>query len=208
MPNLPQRKQSTREEAATSDAMLLKQSLGGDVRGFEALVNRYRGPLLKYIRRVLKDDEQANDVLQCVLLRLYTSLTTLKADGPLQGWLFQVAYHRCLDELRKRRMRNAVYCSEFSTDEDDGLSLIETIQDPGPLPEEIVEQLDLRAAFQLVIYSLPPRVRPVVHLRCFRLLSFSEIGRTLQMPEATAKTHFYRALPRLRAALSYIRCVS
>ena len=55
---------------------------------------------------------------------------------------------------------------------------------------------------QQAIRGLPPRFRPVVHLRCFGQLSFSEIGRTLQMPETTAKTYFHRALTRLRSALA------
>ena len=51
------------------------------------------------------------------------------------------------------------------------------------------------------IDSLPPLFHSIVHLRCFRQLTFSEIAYTLNMPETTVKTYFYRSLPRVRKVL-------
>src|SRR5713101_9572113 len=130
-----QEKHSTSQGTEPSDGILLRQSLAGDEYAFEALVNRYRSPLLNYIRRILKDDELAYDVLQFVLLRLYVSQPTLLKDVPLRAWLFQVAHNRCMDELRKQRSRPAIRFSEFfSEDESDELELTESIQDSHPLP--------------------------------------------------------------------------
>ncbi len=198
-----QEKHSTSQGTEPSDGMLLRQSLAGDEYAFEALVSRYRGPLLNAIRRLLKDDDQAYDVLQFVLLRLFDSLTTLQTDVSLRGWLFQVARNRCLDELRKQRCRPALHFSELCwEDENEGIALLESIPDPQLLPEEIVEQRDLRAVLHQAIHSLPPRFRWVVQLHCFGHLTFSEIGRTLKMPVPTAKAYYYRALPLLRSALA------
>ena len=207
--SMQQAKQSTSQGAEPSDGMLLQQSLAGDEYAFEALVSRYRSFLLDSIRRILKDDEQAYDVLQFVLLRLYDSQTTLQTDVSLRGWLFQVARNRCLDELRKQRCRPSIHFSDLSwEDENDGIALIESIQDPQPLPEKIVEQHDLHAVLHQAIHSLPPRFRWVVHLHCFRHLTFSEIGRTLKMPVPTAKAYYYRSLPLLRSALANNAAVS
>src|SRR2546425_1606695 len=200
---MQQEKHSTSQGTEPSDGMLFRQSLAGDEYAFEALVSRFRSPLLNSIRCILKDDEQAYDVLQFVLLRLYVSQPTLQKDVPLRGWLFQVAHNRCLDELRKQRSRPSLRFSEFfSEDENDGIELIESIQDPEPLLEEIVEQLDLHAVLQQAIGKLPPRFRSVVQLRFFGQLSFSEIGHRLKMPTSTAKTYWYRSLRRLRSTLA------
>ena len=126
-------------------------------------------------------------------------MPTLRTGEPLKAWLFRVARNRCLDELRRKRV---VHFSELQTPgEDDDLSPLAIIPDNSPLPEEIAERHDLQHTLQEAITCLPPKFRSVVLLRYASQLSFSEIGRTLEMPEATAKTYFQRAKPLLRAAL-------
>lgn len=198
-----QRQHHIPQESGPSDGMMLGQSLAGDESAFEALVSRYSSSLLEYIRRILKDDEQAHDVLQLVLLQLYVSQPTLLKGVSLKPWLFRVARYRCLDELRKQRRRPSVHFSELLREgEGEGMALFESVPDPQPLPEEVVEQHDLQAALYHAIAQLPLRMRPVVHLRCFEQLTFSEIGHRLKIPASTAKTYFHRSLQHLRYALT------
>jgi RNA polymerase sigma-70 factor, ECF subfamily len=179
------------------------QAQAGDQCAFELLVNRYHRPLASFIGGFLKDGEQVYDVLQQVYLQLYLSLPTLLTNVSLKGWLFQVARTRCLDELRRRRRRAEAPFSRLSWDAgEEDLSPLEAIPDPDPLPEEVAERVDLSCSLQKAIATLPPRLRPVVQLRCFRELTFAEIARLLNVPETTAKTYFYRALPRLRKMLA------
>lgn len=182
-----------------SDGVLVKQTLAGDQQAFEMLVRRYNVPLFNFICHCLGDYDQACDVSQQVFLQLYISMPTLRTGEPLKAWLFQVARNRCLDELRRKR---AIHFSELeaSNDEDD-LSPLAIMPDTRPLPDEIAERHDLQQALHRAIEGLPPKFRSVVLLRYTGQLSFSEIGQTLNMPEATAKTYFQRARPLLRAAL-------
>ena len=185
------------------DGVLVGQAQAGDQQAFEFLVRRYHRPLVSYIQIFLKDGEQAADVLQQVYLQLYVSLPTLLTSVPLKGWLFQVARNRCLDELRRRRRRAEIPFSTLAwTYREEDLSPIEAIPDPDPLPEEVAERIDLDYSLQKALASLPPKFRSIVHLRCFRQLTFTEIGRLLDISEPTVKTYFYRALPRLRSALA------
>jgi len=193
---------STVQGQGAPDGILVGQALAGDQRAFELLVSRYRQPLVSCIRGFLKDDEQVNDVLQHVFLQLYLSLPVLLRNVSLRAWLFQVARHRCLDELRKRHRRAEI---PFSTLEwkyrEEEFSPIEAIPDPEPLPEVVAERSDLQRSLQLALFALPLKCRSIVHLRCFRQLSFLEIARMLNIPENTVKTYYYRSLPRLRRAL-------
>ncbi|MBV9712872.1 MAG: RNA polymerase sigma factor [Ktedonobacteraceae bacterium] len=183
-----------------SDGTLVQQTLAGDQRAFEALVRRYNVPLFNFICHCLGDYDLACDVSQQVFLQLYISMPTLRTGEPLKAWLFQVARNRCLDELRRKR---AIHFSdlESASDEDD-LSPLAIMPDTRPLPEEIAERHDLQSALRNAIEALPPKFRSVVLLRYAGQLSFSEIGKTLNMPEATAKTYFQRARPLLRTALA------
>jgi RNA polymerase sigma factor (sigma-70 family) len=183
-----------------TDGMLVQQTLKGDQRAFEALVQRYNVPLFNFICHCLGDYDLACDVSQQVFLQLYISMPTLRTGEPLKAWLFQVARNRCLDELRRKR---AIHFSdlESASDEDD-LSPLAIMPDTRPLPEEIAERHDLQRSLRSAIDALPPKFRSVVLLRYTGQLSFSEIGKTLNMPEATAKTYFQRARPLLRNALA------
>ena len=183
-----------------SDGVLAQQTLAGDPYAFEDLVKRYSTPLFNFIYRFLGDYDQACDILQHVFIQLHGSLNTLRTDKPLKAWLFQVARNRCLDELRRKRV---IHFSELeSVNDDEELSPLAAIPDNGPLPEELAEKSDLQYRLQEAIHTLPIKFRSVVLLRYAGQLSFSEIGQTLNMPEATAKTYFQRAKPLLRAALT------
>lgn len=185
-----------------SDAILAYKVLAGDQEAFEALVYRYHTPLFNFICHLLGDYDQASDVLQQVFLRFYTSLPKLETNEPFKPWLFQVARNCCVDELRRRR-RYAIQFSQLEVENSDGeVSFLNDIPDPSPLPEELIEHHDLQLHLQQAIDTLPPRFRSVVILRYASQLSFSEIGKVLSMPEATAKTYFHRAKALLGKILS------
>ena len=117
----------------------------------------------------------------------------------IKAWLCQVAHHRCIDELRRRR---PVFFSEIASIRDgDDFSPIITLLDPDPQPEEQVELRELRQLLLDAIEALPSRYRAVVLLRYDTQLSYREIGRALSIPETTAKTQFYRASKQLRTLL-------
>lgn len=194
------RERTKQQTPEISDGMLVKQTLAGDQSAFEVLVKRYNVPLFNFICHCLGDYDLACDVSQQVFLQLYISMPTLRTGDPLKAWLFQVARNRCLDELRRKR---AIHFSELeSASDEDDLSPLAIMPDTHPLPEEIAERHDLQRALRSAIDALPPKFRSVVLLRYTGQLSFSEIGKTLNMPEATAKTYFQRARPLLRTALA------
>jgi RNA polymerase sigma-70 factor (ECF subfamily) len=185
---------------APTDGELVKRTLSGDQGAFEILVRRYQVSLFNFTCHCLADYDMACDITQQVFLQLYISMPKLRTSEPLKAWLFQVARNRCLDELRRK---HPLHFSDLETGgEDDELSPLAIVPDKDPLPDEMAERSDLRERLCRAIDGLPQKFRSVVLLRYASQLSFSEIGKTLQMPEATAKTYFQRARPLLRAALA------
>ncbi len=194
------RERTRTHQPEITDGILAQQTLDGDQQAFELLVKRYSGSLYNFICRFLEDYDAANDILQQVMLQLYISLPKLRTGEPLKAWLFQVARNRCLDELRRK---HAIHFSELErgTDEDEQ-SALATLPDISPLPEEVAERHDLQQILLDAIQELPPKFRAVVLLRYASQLSYAEIGKVLNMPEATAKTYFQRVKPLLRNALA------
>jgi RNA polymerase sigma factor (sigma-70 family) len=190
---------STGRRSDLTDDDLLHQAQSGDQGAFEILVDRYSASLFLHICRLVRDEHLAHDVLQHVFIQLYHSLPTLRPGGKLKAWLSRVAHNRCIDELRRRR---PIFLSELpSAPHEDNYSFPTTLPDPDLLPEEQVEQHELRELLLEAIETLPPPFRMVVLLRYATQLSFREIGQALGMPEATAKTYFFRAKKPLRTLL-------
>ena len=188
----------TLQEQAVADGVLAQQALSGDAQAFEVLVHRYSTPLFNFIYHMLGDHDLSCDILQQVFLQLYLSLSTLRTGEPLKPWLFQVARNRCLDDIRQRARRRTVHFSDLESGSDDEeMPLLLDIPDCSPLPEELAEQHDIQECLRKAIAALPPKFRDVVFLRYTAQLSFAEIGQTLHMPTATAKTYFQRAKPLL-----------
>jgi RNA polymerase sigma factor (sigma-70 family) len=188
---------------AMPDSVLAQHYLAGDQQAFEVLVQRYSGSLFTFIRRFVGEYDAASDILQQVMLQLYISLPKLRTGEPLKAWLYRVARNRCLDELRRKR---AMHFSELEKEiDEEEQSLVDTMQDLSPLPEEVVERRDVQDTLLKAIRALPPKFRAVVLLRYAAQLSYAEIGRVLNMPEATAKTYFQRAKPLLKVGLGSLR---
>jgi len=190
---------SNRQPSDLTDDVLVQQAQVGDQGAFEILVDRYSALLLLLISRLVRDEHLAHDVLQHVFLQLYRSLPTPVPEGTLRAWLSQVARHRSIDELRRRRH---LLFSEIEPFPDGGeYSFLATLPDPDLQPEEQVERHELRELLLEAIETLPPHFRTVVLLRYATQLSFREIGQVLSIPEATAKTYFNRARKPLRTLL-------
>jgi RNA polymerase sigma factor (sigma-70 family) len=188
---------------AMPDSVLAQRYLAGDQQAFEALVQRYSAPLFTFIRRFLGEYDAASDILQQVMLQLYLSLPKLRTGEPLKAWLYQVARNRCVDELRRKR---AMHFSELEKERDEEeQSLVDSMQDMSPLPEEVIERREVQEILLKAIGALPPKFRAVVLLRYASQLSYAEIGRVLTMPAATAKTYFQRAKPLLQGGLGSLR---
>ena len=181
------------------DQQLMVRIQQGDRRAIEYLIERYQRPLFNFAYRFLNDADAAADICQHTFIQLFTHIHELHADDGLRPWLFRVARHRCLDEIRRQR---TTPFSQFAPDGDtDGPSPLEQFADTTPLPADIVEREDLQQILSEAIAALPAKYREVVSLRYVADLSFAEIGEVLGIPEATAKTQFHRAKPLLRAFL-------
>jgi RNA polymerase sigma factor (sigma-70 family) len=183
------------------DGELIQQALSGDQEAFAILVKRYHASISRFIFSFLKDASLADDILQQVFLQLYLSLPTLRTDRSVKAWLFQVARHCCMNELRRKRPIRFSEVATVQNENEEELPPFATILDPDPLPEEVVELHEMQRSLHEAIQTLPPRLRSVVWLRYTAQLSFSEVGQKLSIPAATAKTYFYRARPLLRALL-------
>jgi RNA polymerase sigma-70 factor (ECF subfamily) len=180
-----------------TDEYLARAAAGGDRAAFEDLVRRYMKAIFNFVYRMTGNYAEADDLTQDVFLQVYKSLPSARLDLPFRPWLYVIARNKCLDSLKRKRALN------FSalTDPETAESPIDSVADPDPLPDAVLEHADLQRILRQAILRLPERYRTVVSLRYAGELSFAEIAETLGLPENTVKTHFQRAKAILRREL-------
>ncbi len=162
----------------------LERAQGGDHEAFAEIVERHESMVFSQAFHFFNDRGRAEEVAQDVFLQLYRSLGTIESDSHLVRWLRQVTGRRCIDSLRRTRLR-AVPLDE--------LHEIEASTKPlDPFLDRKMRQL---------IAGLPDMQRLIVTLRYQEDLDPSEICSIVGMPVNTVKSHLHRALQSLRRQL-------
>ena len=91
------------DDAALDDATLVARARGGDLRAYEALVQRYQGPIYRLALRILASRADAEDVVQDAFLTAWRRLDQLERDEAFVGWLYRTATNRALNVIRTRK---------------------------------------------------------------------------------------------------------
>ena len=100
-----------------TDEELISRFQKGDERAYVELVNRYKDRLLNFVFQFLGDIEQAEDVVQDTMLRLYEKKHYYKEIAKFSTWLYTIAKNLANTELRKRKQRKTTLLSQFSKDD-------------------------------------------------------------------------------------------
>lgn len=154
---------------------------------FEAITRQYSAMLFRHIYRMVGNHEDAQDILQEVLLQIYRKLHTYRGDASLKTWIFRIASNRTIDFLRQAKRRK--------TEE-----LPETLQSSDS-PLAFAQRSIRRDQLWEALAQLPTDQRQLVVFKEINGLTFREIAGILDIPENTAKTRMYASLRKLRTYL-------
>jgi RNA polymerase sigma-70 factor (ECF subfamily) len=172
------------------DPDVLRRARHGDERAFALIVRQYQTPLYNYVARVLGADRSlAEDLCQEVFLRVYQALPGFDSRCQFTTWLFQVAKHRVVDELRARERRGRPPVDIESVPH---LSL-------AMVPADSVEEMDV---VWRAIGSLNVDLKMALLLRDVVGLSYAEIADALETTLATVKWRIYKAREIVAAELA------
>ena len=177
------------EPRVPPDDELVARVLAGDTERFEILMRRYNHRLFRTARAVLRDDAEAEDVVQDAWVRAFTKLGQFAGRASLATWLTRITLHEAL--ARRRRRARHTPLAEHET----------TLPARTPRPEDAVGVRQLAAALEAATDALPAPYRTVFVLRDVEGLGIAETAACLGVPEATVKTRLHRARGLLRARL-------
>lgn len=164
-----------------------------DQPGLEALVDAHRGRLLRLCRLLLRDPEEAKDVVQDVFMQAYEAQTQSRPPSDWAAWLTRVAINACHDRHRAgwwtRFRRSSARIEEIPL----------AAGDSSPADRALSEET--RRRIRLAFRKLPDRQREVFVLRYIEALSTAEVAAALALSSGSVKRHLFRAMRRLRETL-------
>jgi RNA polymerase sigma factor (sigma-70 family) len=163
---------------------------------FEDTAHRYQRRVYSFARYLLSSREEAEDVTQEVLLRLWRHRQGVDEER-LGSWLLRVTRNACYDLLRKRRSEAAA--GVVRTFDDEAAREVAS-GEPGPLDQ--AEASDFRRRLLAALTEIGEPYKSVIILREVQGLPHREIGEALGIPEATVRVHLHRGRRRLRERLN------
>lgn len=178
------------------EAALVARACQGDVAAFEQLVAAYERKVYNLAYRLTGNPEDAADVAQEALLKVYTSLPEFRGDASFSTWLYRVVSNTCLDELRRRKRQRAVSLDQ-PISLTDGEDLTRQWADESDGPEEALTRKEQQAMVQQAISLLDEDHRVIIIMRDIQGLSYEEVADALGLSLGTVKSRLNRA----RAAL-------
>ena len=183
-----------------TDEQLIKRFQAGDEGAYMELVNRYRNRLMPFVFQFVGDMEQAEDVVQDTMLKLYVKKHYYREIAKFSTWLYTIARNLANTELRKRKRRKTTLLSQMSRDEKDyDLPAVQPETGQGD-QRKFVEKRT-----QSAIQQLPEHFKTVIILRDIQELSYEDISNIVEVPIGTVKSRINRARLQLQAELSDLR---
>ena len=184
-----------------ADGELARRVAAGDELAFEVLMRKYNRMLYRVARAVLRDDAEAEDALQLGYLHAYQAIGSYRGESSLSTWLTRIVVNESLMRMRKRRRESVVIPLESSAGASD-MAMIENIESSAELPDAAAMRGETRLLIERHIDALPEAFRTVFVLRALEELTVEETAASLDIPEATVRTRFFRARGLLRETLA------
>jgi RNA polymerase sigma factor (sigma-70 family) len=182
-----------------AESRLVELARGGDREAFRAIMTRCNQRLFRIARAVLRDEAEAEDVLQEAYTRAFAAIGGFRGEASVATWLTRIVLNEAHTRLRRRRPTADL--DEVEIAQHDGRVIAFPHLAGAEDPEVHAARAQIRRLLERAVDALPEAFRLVFILREVEELTVEETAEHLGLPEATVKTRLHRARRRLRHAL-------
>jgi RNA polymerase sigma-70 factor (ECF subfamily) len=173
-----------------TDEEIVARVCAGETQLFELIMRRHNQRIYRAARAILRDDGEAEDVMQDAYVRAYAHLHAFEGRAQFSTWLTRIAVHEALARLRRGRRFQPIDAQNQETQS------MPTA--PRFSPEQQASDGETRTVLEKAIDALPDEFRSVFVLRAVQEMTGAETAECLGIPEETVKTRMFRARARLQ----------
>ena len=183
------------ESSDHPDEQVVRDVLDGKTAMFELLMRRYNERVYRAARAIVRDDHEAEDVMQQAYVNAFTHLRQFNGSALFSTWLIRIAINEALARVRRKGRYEAF---------DDAPSTVEPLMsmNPSENPERQAFAGELRELLESAIDGLPNGMREVFVLRDVEGMSTLEVAESLGVSEDVVKTRLSRGRAMLRRVLT------
>jgi RNA polymerase sigma-70 factor (ECF subfamily) len=178
-----------------TDEEVVDRVLAGETALYEIIMRRYNQRLYRVARAILRDDGEAEDVMQDAYVRAYQHLGQFARRAPFSTWLTRIAVNEALARLRQRHRT-----SQIDDGEHEG-EFVMNLSEPSLDPEQTASNAELGHLLEEALLALPEQFRAVVILRDVEELNTEETAEALEISPDNVKIRLHRGRTMVRGWL-------
>ena len=179
-----------------SDEQVVDRVRAGDTALYELLMRRHNQRLYRVARGILRDDAEAEDVMQDAYVRAFQNLGSFEGRARFSTWLTRIAVHEALSRVQKRSRFQSLDGSDSQYGD-----LMNAVTSSDRSPEQKSYDLELSRVLEKAVLSLPDDYRVVFMLRDVEGMSTEETAHSLNLTQENVKVRLHRAHAKLRKEL-------
>jgi RNA polymerase sigma-70 factor (ECF subfamily) len=181
------------------DAALVERVQKGDKKAFDLLVLKYQRKIIRLLSRMIRDQNEIEDVAQEAFIKAYKALPQFRGDSAFYTWLYRIAINTARNWMSQNSRRPSAPNSNV-TDNDETFSEIDNLTDTHTPEAEMVSR-EIAASVNETIESLPEELRRAIILREIDGMSYEDIALAMNCPIGTVRSRIFRAREAIAARL-------
>ena len=174
----------------TNDQLYIDKVIKGDVNAFAHLADAYKNMVFSLAFKMTKNREEAEEVSQDTFIKAFKNLHKFKGDSKFSTWLYRIAYHACLDAIKKNKNHNnSLEINEITYNQ---IISVDTVL-------QGIERKERAKMMNDCLLKLPEEERSLIWMFYFDELSLKEIIEVTEISAANLKVKLHRARKKLLA---------
>lgn len=166
---------------------LFDQGTSSAEKAFTLITKKYGQQLYWQIRRITKNHEQSNDILQNVMIKVWMNLGSFKRDSALFTWLYRIARNETINFIQKEQKHHSVDAEDRVVEIMAGHSVLDRF-DADKINSILMKAID----------TLPEKQAMIFQLKYFEDLKYSEIAEQLNVSEGGLKANYFHAVQKIQ----------
>lgn len=180
-------------DLATEQA-LVDQCRRRDFDAFGKIVDAYQARIHGFVKRMVRNEEEALDVTQEVFIKAFQSMSRFDGRSTLRTWLFRIAHNLCVDRSRRSDRAPDFTSLETAYLEDEPVEFADNRWNP----EELASNEELGAIVEMALEAMSDKLKTVLLLHDKEDMGYEEIARTVDVPVGTVKSRLFLARAHLQ----------